>query len=141
MGDMADMLLDGTCCSVCGAFISGGGFGVPRTCSLCRPSRGPQSSKKKKKKGKPPIRFFLRWTFTDPNTQVVTRKVTPFRGVLLPTLAVMKWYARQAFELVTEGGDQSVKDAWLVEFRDNSSGWQPFIPGEESECEAPKDFS
>jgi hypothetical protein len=34
MGDAADMLLDGTCCQVCGEFM-GDDCGYPRTCDGC----------------------------------------------------------------------------------------------------------
>lgn len=36
MGDIADMMLDGTLCGGCGVFLDGEGFGVPRYCRGCR---------------------------------------------------------------------------------------------------------
>ena len=35
MGDVADMMLDGTLCAGCGSFIDGKGEGFPRYCSDC----------------------------------------------------------------------------------------------------------
>ena len=43
MGEYAEMMLDGTCCSVCGEFL-GGSEGYPITCPSCRDDeRGNQS--------------------------------------------------------------------------------------------------
>jgi hypothetical protein len=35
MGDVADMVLDGTLCEGCGVYIEGPSDGVPRLCSSC----------------------------------------------------------------------------------------------------------
>ena len=35
MGDVADMMLDGTLCEGCGVYIESESDGVPRTCSQC----------------------------------------------------------------------------------------------------------
>lgn len=35
MGDIADMMLDGTLCEGCGVYLEGESFGVPRYCSGC----------------------------------------------------------------------------------------------------------
>lgn len=43
MGDIAEMMLDGTLCESCGSFI-GEAVGFPRYCEECKPT--------KKKKGK-----------------------------------------------------------------------------------------
>lgn len=41
MGDIADMLLDGTLCECCGSYIEGDGDGIPRYCSpQCARDRG-----------------------------------------------------------------------------------------------------
>lgn len=37
MGDIADMMLDGTLCEGCGVYLEGESFGVPRYCSDCYP--------------------------------------------------------------------------------------------------------
>lgn len=37
MGDIADMMLDGTLCEGCGVYMPGEGQGVPRRCRDCRP--------------------------------------------------------------------------------------------------------
>lgn len=39
MGEVADMMLDGTLCQECGTFM-GGDCGYPRTCESCKKSRG-----------------------------------------------------------------------------------------------------
>lgn len=44
MGEIADMMLDGTLCQCCGEFLDGDSPGYPRYCSSCRPN------KKRKKK-------------------------------------------------------------------------------------------
>jgi hypothetical protein len=36
MGDIADMMLDGTCCSVCGCFLSEDSEGFPAQCEGCQ---------------------------------------------------------------------------------------------------------
>lgn len=33
MGDIADMMLDGTLCEACGVYLDGAGEGYPRYCS------------------------------------------------------------------------------------------------------------
>lgn len=38
MGEIADMMLDGTLCEGCGEYLDGEGFGIPRYCNGCRPS-------------------------------------------------------------------------------------------------------
>jgi len=40
MGDIADMMLDGTLCEGCGEFLDGESFGVPRYCRGCSRDRG-----------------------------------------------------------------------------------------------------
>lgn len=35
MGDIAEMMLDGTMCSACGGFMGGAGNGYPVTCLAC----------------------------------------------------------------------------------------------------------
>ena len=41
MGEYAEMMLDGTCCEGCGAFLDGGGDGSPGYCSeQCARDRG-----------------------------------------------------------------------------------------------------
>lgn len=49
MGDIVDMMLDGTLCQECGDFI-GEGDGYPVSCSACRK---PKKKKKKKIKNNP----------------------------------------------------------------------------------------
>lgn len=36
MGDVADMMLDGTLCEGCGVYLGGESFGVPRYCAGCQ---------------------------------------------------------------------------------------------------------
>lgn len=41
MGEIADMMLDGTLCEACGVYIEGDGEGFPRYCSeACARDRG-----------------------------------------------------------------------------------------------------
>lgn len=41
MGDIADMMIDGTCCECCGEFMGSEGEGFPRYCSeQCANDRG-----------------------------------------------------------------------------------------------------
>lgn len=41
MGDIADMMLDGTMCEACGVFLDDNGYGIPRYCSSeCAKDRG-----------------------------------------------------------------------------------------------------
>lgn len=41
MGDIADMMIDGTCCECCGEFMGSEGEGFPRYCSeQCAKDRG-----------------------------------------------------------------------------------------------------
>ena len=51
MGDIAEMMLDGTLCQVCGAAMQdvGDGFeapGYPRTCEDCKPKRRERGGKR-----------------------------------------------------------------------------------------------
>lgn len=39
MGDIADMMLDGTLCEGCGVYMGSAGSGLVRRCSTCRPSK------------------------------------------------------------------------------------------------------
>lgn len=39
MGEIADMMLDGTLCEGCGEYLGGSASGFPRYCAGCRPSR------------------------------------------------------------------------------------------------------
>lgn len=39
MGEIAEMMLDGTLCEGCGVYMPGESHGVPRRCSSCRPSK------------------------------------------------------------------------------------------------------
>lgn len=56
MGDIADMMLDGTLCEACGTFI-GEGSGFPQYCSRqCAADRGMVCSKPKKQKPKKAIK-------------------------------------------------------------------------------------
>lgn len=36
MGDIADMMIDGTLCQGCGVYLEGESYGVPRYCSGCQ---------------------------------------------------------------------------------------------------------
>lgn len=57
MGEIADMMIDGTLCEACGEFIDDEGHGFPRYCSRsCSESRGAsQQSKSNKAKNQPPL--------------------------------------------------------------------------------------
>lgn len=44
MGDIADMMLDGTLCEGCGVYMDSNGHGTPRRCSTCRPSKAEQKA-------------------------------------------------------------------------------------------------
>jgi hypothetical protein len=47
MGEIAEMMLDGTLCESCGSFIDGDSPGYPRKCSNCKPKkRKPKKSVK-----------------------------------------------------------------------------------------------
>jgi len=35
MGEVAEMMLDGTCCCICGEFLGGGADGYPKACRAC----------------------------------------------------------------------------------------------------------
>ncbi len=39
MGDIADMMLDGTLCEGCGVYLPGESNGVPRRCRSCKADR------------------------------------------------------------------------------------------------------
>jgi hypothetical protein len=39
MGEIAEMMLDGTLCEGCGAYLDGDGEGFPRYCDDCRKER------------------------------------------------------------------------------------------------------
>jgi len=39
MGDVADMMLDGTLCEGCGVYLEGESYGVPRYCASCHEDR------------------------------------------------------------------------------------------------------
>jgi hypothetical protein len=50
MGDVADMMIDGTLCEGCGGYLEGEAFGVPRRCIDCkiedtRPAGAPRTDK------------------------------------------------------------------------------------------------
>lgn len=36
MGEIADMMIDGTLCQECGAFINSRSIGLPRSCASCK---------------------------------------------------------------------------------------------------------
>lgn len=40
MGEIAEMMLDGTLCVGCGGYLKGDGEGLPRYCSDCKGERG-----------------------------------------------------------------------------------------------------
>lgn len=44
MGEIAEMMLDGTLCEGCGVYMPGEGYGVPRRCRDCRPSKKKQKA-------------------------------------------------------------------------------------------------
>lgn len=44
MGDIAEMMLDGTLCEGCGVYLHGPSQGVPRRCRDCRPSKAEQAA-------------------------------------------------------------------------------------------------
>lgn len=39
MGDIAEMMLDGTLCEGCGVYLGGVAQGIPRRCYDCRPTK------------------------------------------------------------------------------------------------------
>lgn len=49
MGEIADLMIDGTLCGVCGVLLPGAAYGAPRYCPGCQP-RGQRRKKRKKKK-------------------------------------------------------------------------------------------
>ena len=44
MGDIADMMLDGTLCEGCGGYIDGNSNGIPRLCSSCKPTKAERAA-------------------------------------------------------------------------------------------------
>jgi uncharacterized CHY-type Zn-finger protein len=50
MGDIAEMMLDGTLCGSCGTLLSGEAYGVPRYCKDCRKPGVTRKRRKKKKR-------------------------------------------------------------------------------------------
>lgn len=46
MGDIADMMIDGTLCEGCGVYMDGDGYGVPRRCPSCSRDDQPAPSAK-----------------------------------------------------------------------------------------------
>ncbi len=52
MGDISEMMLDGTLCEACGAFIDEEECGYPRLCAACSQETPPEPPKEKKSKGK-----------------------------------------------------------------------------------------
>ena len=44
MGEIAEMMLDGTLCEECGVYMPGEGYGVPRRCRDCRPNKKEQKA-------------------------------------------------------------------------------------------------
>ena len=44
MGDIADMMLEGTLCEGCGVYLHGPASGFPRRCRDCRPSKAEQKA-------------------------------------------------------------------------------------------------
>lgn len=46
MGEIAEMMLDGTLCERCGSFIDGDSPGFPRLCSSCKPKKNKKNKKK-----------------------------------------------------------------------------------------------
>ena len=45
MGEIAEMMLDGTLCEGCGEFLDNGSPGFPQYCAGCRPPQGYLSSR------------------------------------------------------------------------------------------------
>lgn len=52
MGEIADMMLDGVLCQICGEYLGGDGSGFPMTCAACSREEKPKKRKKRKKKKK-----------------------------------------------------------------------------------------
>jgi hypothetical protein len=50
MGDIADMLLDGTLCEICGEYIDDEEGGFPRLCASCKQDQKKERAKKPKAK-------------------------------------------------------------------------------------------
>ena len=46
MGDIADMMLDGTICEGCGEFLDNDGPGFPRYCAGCEPDAKAERARK-----------------------------------------------------------------------------------------------
>lgn len=44
MGDISDMMLDGTLCEGCGVYMPGESCGAPRRCRGCRPTKADQKA-------------------------------------------------------------------------------------------------
>ena len=42
MGEIADMMLDGTLCQGCGVYLEDGGAGFPMYCAACQSDQGPR---------------------------------------------------------------------------------------------------
>lgn len=51
MGEIADMMLDGTLCQECGVYIDQPGAGVPRSCSDCKRDSTPKKKRKRGRRG------------------------------------------------------------------------------------------
>jgi hypothetical protein len=52
MGDIADMMIDGTLCGTCGVLLPGEPYGVPRYCKDCGPPRSKDLQHRKKRRTK-----------------------------------------------------------------------------------------
>lgn len=62
MGEIAEMMLDGTLCEGCGEYLEGEGMGFPRYCSGCardRAPRGPLPSAGKRERKREKRRRYL----------------------------------------------------------------------------------
>lgn len=69
MGEIAEMMLDGTLCEACGCYIDGEGDGIPRYCSpQCAAGRGAGPTPKKERR----IRKEPRYDWSDVLTQMQT---------------------------------------------------------------------
>jgi len=48
MGEIADMMLDGTLCQICGVLLDGDAKGYPVTCDGCKNEEGGGNANKKR---------------------------------------------------------------------------------------------
>jgi hypothetical protein len=117
MGDVADMLLDGTLCECCGTYIDDEGGGIPRYCSpQCAKDRGADmtSFHVPERRVRPPkmVRA-MRWLAASASPEGVDKERAPSQLAWLAKRGLVRAAVGDGFTVyvITEAGDAALRRA------------------------------